>query len=205
MRKNKTIIGIIIFIIIYIMLLFNINKDTIGLTIMMTIIILLVLTPIIIVIRNDRKRKKEFLEQFKTKTKNNTNYEYKFEGCPVEKILSPKELEFYNLLKPIAEKYNMLIFSKIRLADIIKTSNKIDLKKVWARHIDFVITDIETSPLLYIELDDVSHTYEETIIRDEKKNIIFESAGLHLIRVKTTEIERKLQFIESILMNKKRA
>lgn len=209
MRIDKAIMGIIIFIIIYIMLLFNPSKDNIGTLIMMTIILLIVLTPIIIIVRNNRKREKEFLKEFEyIKQQNNEKYienEYTFEGRPVEKLLSNKELDFYNMLKPIADKYNMLIFSKVRLADIIETPNKTELKKIWSRHVDFVITDMDTSPIAYVELDDVTHTYEDTLVRDEKKNTIFESVGLYLIRVKTTEMESRLPFIETIIMNKKRA
>ena len=204
MRKNQKIKGIkiiiqglailIITLIFQIKQIFSLSKENITefvILLIPTIILALVLYACIKKIKQER----------------NPRYikKYIFYGNPYETVLTTKELEFYNLLKPIADKYDMLIFSKVRLADIIQTRNQIDFKKVCSKHIDFVITDKDTYPIAYIELDDVSHTYEETIIRDEKKNIIFESAGLHLIRVKTTEMERKLPFIETILMNKKKS
>lgn len=204
MRRNQKIKGIkiviqglavlIIVLIFQIKQIFNLSKENI-----MEFIILLIPTAILALLLYACIKK--------IKQENNPRYiaKYTFYGNPYETILTTKELEFYNMIKPIADKYNMLIFSKVRLADIIQTRNQIDFKKVSSKHIDFVITDMETSPIVYIELDDVSHTYKDTIIRDEKKNKIFESAGLNLIRIKTTEMEKRLPFIESILMNKKRA
>lgn len=129
--------------------------------------------------------------------------EYNFSGQANQQLLTNTELNFYKKLKIITDKYNFIIFSKVRLADIIKTSDYKNFSKVKSKHIDFIITDQNTKPILYIELDDPTHNYKKNQkINDNKKNIIFENIQKNLIRVKTTEIINKLNFIENILINK---
>lgn len=132
-----------------------------------------------------------------------TNNKYNFSGNANKQLLTNTELKFYKQLKSITDKYNLIIFSKVRLADIITTNDYTNFSKIKSKHIDFIITNENTEPILYIELDDPTHIYKnKQKINDNKKNIIFESIQKNLIRVKTNEITQKLSYIESILINK---
>lgn len=64
----------------------------------------------------------------------------------------------------------------------------------------FVINTVP--PILFIELDDNSHHNYNHKENDIKKDYIMENAKANLIRIKPAEIEYKLKYIESILINK---
>ena len=132
------------------------------------------------------------------------NKDYKFSGELNKGILTNNELAFYNKILPIVKKYDYYLFTKIRLADLINTKTYKDFNKIKSKHIDFVITDKETKPILFIELDDKSHLIEKNKQNDIKKNIIFESINGNLIRIKTNEINDKIILIDNILMNKEK-
>lgn len=127
---------------------------------------------------------------------------YTFKGTLNKQVLTNIELLFFNKLKEITDKYNLYIFTKIRIADLIETKNVSDFNKIKSKHIDFIITDNKTQPLLYIELDDKSHNKHTAKQNDNKKDIIFNNVNNNIIRVKTNEIDKKLPYIESLVINK---
>lgn len=130
------------------------------------------------------------------------NKKYTFNGKLNKQVLTNTELLFFNKLKEITDKNNLYIFTKIRIADLIETKSVSDFNKIKSKHIDFIITDNKTQPLLYIELDDKSHNKNTTKQNDNKKDIIFNNVNNNIIRVKTNEIDKKLPYIESLLINK---
>lgn len=111
-------------------------------------------------------------------------------------LLTKSEWAFYKYkLKPIADKYNLHILSKVRMEDIIAVKKGLDNKirqsarnKIKCRHIDFVITNPENLRiLLAIELDGKSHEKIDQQQADYFKNTIFEDVGLPLIRTNGQE------------------
>ncbi|WP_305372856.1 DUF2726 domain-containing protein [Photobacterium leiognathi] len=84
---------------------------------------------------------------------------------------------------------NYILNSKVRLADIVKTSsrNKSHFYKVSSKHVDFVITEKHTSKIICcIELDDKSHNLLSSKKRDMEKNSALSSANVKLFRIKAT-------------------
>ena len=115
-------------------------------------------------------------------------------------LLTQNELYFYTELKPICEKYNLHILSKIRMADLLQidTYNRgkwfSAFGKVNSKHIDFALARPENlNILLLIELDDNSHRDYERKERDKFVNDVYDHAGYKLLRIYNTEgLENKI-------------
>ena len=132
--------------------------------------------------------------------KNNNNIDNcidkKFKGKIKNSPLTENEKYFYNKLKEITDKYNLVIFPKLRLADIFETNNISDFNRIKAKHIDFTICNKDLNFLIFIELDDKTHEYKKNKINDEKKNFIFDSLNTNLVRIKNNNLNEKLVEIE---------
>ncbi len=127
---------------------------------------------------------------------------YTFYGQKNKYLLTRNELSFFYKLKPITDKYDLYIFPKVRMADLINTNNLSNFGKIKSKHIDFTICDRHCCPLLFLELDDDSHHNYERKKNDIKKDYIMENIKANFIRIKSNEIEHKLKYIESVLINK---
>ncbi len=132
-------------------------------------------------------------------TNNSNDNIYSFNGKLNEKILTNHELNFYKALKENININEYNIFVKIRLADIFKAKDFNNFNKIKSKHIDFVITNNESTPLLFIELDDYTHNYKKNKDNDNKKNKIFDDCNVKLIRVKSNNINDKIIEIQDIL------
>lgn len=107
-------------------------------------------------------------------------------------LLTITEKEFYNTLKQVVDKNNLLIFSKVRLEDLLWLPKGIDHKerfslrnRIKSRHVDFVICDNQNiKPLLVIELDDSSHDKQSRINRDGFIDNVLDNAGLPILHQK---------------------
>lgn len=121
-------------------------------------------------------------------------------------LLTENEKRFYKRLKPITDKYNLELLTKIRMADIIEVSETVDknewskyFSKIKSKHIDFAITDKDNlNILLLIELDDSSHKEKSRIERDNFINQAYISAGIPIARLyyNTSNLE---EIIKSII------
>lgn len=112
----------------------------------------------------------------------------------IQPILNKNELNFYFQLKKFLEWKNYLIFSKVRLADFLKIDNNLNywyknkiLKKIWMKHIDFLVTDYESNIIFLIELDWFSHNFWQTKKNDIFKNELFKKLNLNLYRFKNSK------------------
>lgn len=104
-----------------------------------------------------------------------------------ETILTERERSFYRILKPIADKLELQICPKVRVADIvsIKKGTKDWQKwfnKIRSKHVDFLLCDYDMNIVLMIELDDSSHETERAKRNDALKNAIF---GDRLVRIRS--------------------
>lgn len=112
---------------------------------------------------------------------------YPYERIP--SILNPPEQRFYKILKSVVGQ-QVIIFSKVRIADILKVKNSSKHKDFWRhfskisqKHIDFVLLDPKHfTTLCLIELDDKSHGYFHRRKRDEFVNRIMAQSGIPLYR-----------------------
>lgn len=106
-------------------------------------------------------------------------------------LLTNNEYKFYCNLVRIADKYNLSVLLKMRLADIIEVDKRRITRqdymkyfgKIKSKHIDFVLAHKYTMQLVAaIELDDISHEKQERIERDAFVNNALTAAGIDFIR-----------------------
>ena len=108
-------------------------------------------------------------------------------------FLSPKELEFYKKLKVLAEERGMVVFAKVRLADLVWIPNSYRLFKFFfstikAKQIDFVLCDADTLEIKsLVELDDKTHDIPERQSRDRFVNKVIKKSGHQFIRCSAPE------------------
>ena len=117
-------------------------------------------------------------------------------------ILTDREYKFYKRLKPLADKYKLQIYTKIRLADLVEPKPKEEnpmwiqcFNKIKAKHIDFALADEDTNIIVLIELDDRTHQRPDREERDVFVNAVLKNTGYTLLRTygSTDEIEEHLK------------
>lgn len=96
------------------------------------------------------------------------------------------EKRFYNVLRKVVAPHAVL--AKVRLADLVEADERHLLRKsnfdhIKSKHIDFVICDAALSPIIAVELDDLSHQRPDRVARDRDVNRILEIASLPILRV----------------------
>lgn len=102
-------------------------------------------------------------------------------------LLSPKEQSFYRTLKPIADEMGLIIFSKMRIVDIVQIPKNHPEYMKWfnyikAKHIDFILCDQKFRVYKLIEVDDYTHQYKKRQERDDFVNEIFRQLDVDLLR-----------------------
>jgi hypothetical protein len=130
-------------------------------------------------------------------------------------LLSPAEINFLRSLQ-LAVREDWLIFSMVRLADIIKVRPKTRKYQTWnsriqGKHLDFVLCDLETLDVkLAIELEDPTAPADRGR-RDRFVNTALAAAGVALLRVRVQEkyetavLRKDLEDALGIVRKKKRA
>ena len=104
-------------------------------------------------------------------------------------LLTKHEWNFYNALKPIADRLGLTVLAKIRMADLVETVAKTNsdyykgFAKVKAKHVDFALARPENLYIeLLIELDDNTHTPGNE--RDAFVEKVYSEAGYKLLRIR---------------------
>lgn len=130
-------------------------------------------------------------------------------------LLSPSEINFLRSLQ-LATREDWLIFSMVRLADIIKVRPKTRKYQSWnsriqGKHLDFVLCDLETLDVkLAIELEDPTNLADSRG-RTRFINTALAAAGVPLLRVRlqdkyeTAVLRKDLEEALGIIRKKKRA
>lgn len=135
----------------------------------------------------------EFLNQ-QRETKEDIDEYYKNQYIPYRQkyFLSKNELNFYKELKTIADENNLVVLSKIRVADLVevepmdKRQWQIYFNKISKKHVDFALANPQNLQIkLLIELDDYSHN-DQQYERDRFVEAIYNKTGYKLLRVKGT-------------------
>lgn len=104
-------------------------------------------------------------------------------------FFSRSENTFFKVLTQTLEGTPYRIFPNVRLNDVFtieapKSERQAVYAKLRDKHVDFLIVMVENyRPVCAIELDGVSHETEIQQNRDGVKNLVFESAGLPLVRL----------------------
>jgi hypothetical protein len=126
-----------------------------------------------------------------------------------EYLLSIAEKKFYDVLRPIAEEHNAVVFVKVRLEDLLWTPPQYRFMRgyIKSRHIDFVLCGKEKiNPICAIELNDASHKRADRIARDQRIVKIFASAMMPFLQIPVRmsydpivlkqEIEKRIDLIK---------
>lgn len=128
---------------------------------------------------------------------------YPYEARP---IVTDNERILYDLLSVIAAEEGLLLFLKMRLADIMKVKNEVPeymkaFNKIKAKHTDFLLCDPESLEVLVaIELDDKSHLQKERQERDVFVDGAYKACGIPLLHVWNPITKEELQDrIEEVL------
>ena len=105
--------------------------------------------------------------------------------------MTKPELKFFIKLQEYAEEQSLLVFPKVRLADILKPDERQNrwqaaFNKIKSKHVDFVLCDKTTLEIKYIvELDDKSHERPDRKERDAFVDSIMAQCKYEIIHVKT--------------------
>lgn len=105
-------------------------------------------------------------------------------------VLTSAEQRLYHLMvNNLVQKDKIVIFPKVRLADIIKIKGsnypKHELYKIAYKHVDFLICNKNTlDTICVVELDDYTHASAEAKEHDEFIMSALYSAGINVIRIK---------------------
>lgn len=163
--------------------------------------IYILITKIILLILKRTRIWEKILIKFKKNDINETS-----ENLPYKKneyFFTMNEKHLYSIINKIAEKMNVVIFSKVRLADLIYIKSKSEnyythWNKIKAKHIDFVICNkINYNILFVIELDDKSHERQDRIERDIFIDNALEAAKLPYFHIKV-ENNYNADYLEEI-------
>ena len=119
-------------------------------------------------------------------TKRSPDYSYSLRSS----LLTPAERSFYGVLKSAVGE-STIIFSKVRVADIITPSRGISksarqgaFNKISSKHFDFVLCRNDNlSPVCAIELNDSSHNSTRRRKRDAFLENACGTAGLPLVQI----------------------
>ena len=107
-------------------------------------------------------------------------------------LLTKNELYFYKELKKVADKLNLTVLSKVRMADLVepKSTGKAyysEFAKIKAKHVDFALCNPENLyVVLLVELDDNSHGTTTKGDRDVFVESVYEATGYKLYRARGT-------------------
>lgn len=112
---------------------------------------------------------------------------------PYEKrpfLLSKAENSFYQVLRNILGT-SIHIYPKVRIADIVHirkgTKNRLSaFNRIQSKHVDFLICNQHSKPVLVIELDDSSHNTAKAKKNDSFKDELFEEIKLRCVRIKAS-------------------
>lgn len=123
-----------------------------------------------------------------SKLSNKNKYNYATAYKDVDSILTKAELKFYDTLYDVCNDLDVTLFTKVRVADIVKVKNKDNyftyFNKISSKHIDFVLCDNATlKPLVCLELDDRSHYRKDRMERDKFINEVLSSIGYEVVHI----------------------
>lgn len=172
------------------------------------IVIAIFLLPIIIPIiifeyynkkKNEQRRAQSNFSNFQQTTQNTFTSPYTINNF----LLTSHEANFYKDLKPIADKYNLIIFCKLRMADILSVKPLIRgrdyyywFQRISQKHIDFVLCNKSFIPAILIEIDDYTHDRADRQESDNFKNSVFKDTHIKLLRFRSwtkEDIEQEIK------------
>lgn len=109
-------------------------------------------------------------------------------------MFTQHEKQAYYRLKEIADKYDLLVFAKVRLFDLVDPVRnhpkyKSNLYRIQAKHVDFVLTKKNLVAKYVVELNDSSHNAADRKERDEFVSAVLSACGYKVLMVNTISEE----------------
>jgi len=132
------------------------------------------------------KEQKERQEETKRVKESDIEFPYK----RTELLTNAEKQLYYFMRNYLDKKESIVIFPKVRLADIIDVDTKITLNrkpfyKISSKHVDFLICDYNTLDIIcVVELDDYTHDTEENRQRDLFVMEALYNVGIQVFRIK---------------------
>ncbi|HCW79472.1 MAG TPA: hypothetical protein DG942_00010 [Ruminococcaceae bacterium] len=117
--------------------------------------------------------------------KEKNKYQYESRGF----LFTKHEYTFYKSLLNAVKKTGLVVFPKVRLADIIEPKKhgstwQANFNKICSKHVDFLLCDTdEYRPQLIIELDDWSHKKADRQERDKFVDMAMRQAKIPILHV----------------------
>ena len=129
-------------------------------------------------------------------------YPYKL----TQRIFSDKEGYFYRDVRPIADKLGLIVFTKVRLADLLTVPKGTKDYTKWfnrikAKHVDFVFVDREYNIKLLVEVDDPTHNRPDRQARDEAVDEMFRQVGMEVLHLRAWGKKYGAEDLETIITN----
>lgn len=156
--------------------------------------------------KDDDKTKKKTEEHTEDnpeiKTGEIVSYPYKL----TQRIFSEKEGYFYRDVRPIADKLGLIVFTKMRVADLLYIPKGTENEKAWfnrikAKHIDFILVDRDYHIRLLVEVDDPTHNRPDRQARDQEVDEMFRQQGLEVLHLRAWGRYYGADDLETIITN----
>lgn len=119
-------------------------------------------------------------------------------------FFTKNELKFYRELVKETTDLNLVLFAKVRLADIIEPKDKgkewqSQFNRIKSKHVDFVLCELPSvKPVMVIELDDSSHDRPDRQERDSFVDKAFSQAGIPILHTRnSSELKEKITKVVS--------
>lgn len=123
-----------------------------------------------------------------------------------QRIFSEKEGYFYRDVRPIADKLGLIVFTKMRVADLLYIPKGTENEKAWfnrikAKHIDFILVDRDYHIRLLVEVDDPTHNRPDRQARDQEVDEMFRQQGLEVLHLRAWGRYYGADDLETIITN----
>lgn len=148
---------------------------------------------------NKEKDKKE-LNSEKSTSVNAPDYT---QGYKSKWMFSYNEKDAYKKIKEITDELNLVLFSKVRLFDLIEPKKGIEngqiyQNKIQSKHVDFVICDSKLVARVVIEYDDSSHDAQAREERDVFVNAALSNCGYKVLHMRSIEPDKLKNELTSV-------
>ena len=151
---------------------------------------------------SEKKVKKNAEDTIEEETGEKITYPYKLK----QRIFSDKEGYFFRDVRPIADKLGLIVFTKMRIADMLEVPNNHPeftkwFNKIKAKHIDFIFVDQNYHIKLLVEVDDPSHNRPDRQARDQEVDEMFRQQGLEVLHLRAWGRQYGAEDLETIITN----
>lgn len=134
-------------------------------------------------------------------SKKNNTPKINYNNFKKTNLLTNREKKQYFLLREITDELDLILFTKVRIADLIvvKDQNYSDFNRIKAKHIDFVICDQNINVVCGLEIDDSTHQRPDRVERDIFVNKLFKTCKIPLIRTYGIQNDDIFEQIDALL------